>query len=195
MSVALNSLANVKQALSITGNARDDALTQLIEEVSSYIIETTGCEFAPKTEAPEARTVEYRSGERIIDLWPFQARSVTEVVVEHSLPGARTLAAGAFTLAPIANRYGVYDFIELDTTCRAMPGGRRVPVRVTGLWGWPTVPPNVLSWLHRIVDQRFRDESAFFADADGTMVERPDTIPFAIREEMERMRRVRIGSV
>jgi hypothetical protein len=125
-------------------------------------------------------------------------------VLDPAGTGEYTVAAGDWQLQPITNPDGVYDRIHLANGITSSSKFGRTIVRVTGDWGWSAVPADVRGWTLEMVEDRWKQDFAFYADADGFVEQRVDTtggsggpvtIPFRIRDEMEAVKRVRIGSV
>lgn len=192
-SYALDTLENVKAYLGVDDADRDDKITDLINEVSRKILRETQCEFKPLL-AGATRTVEYACGSNAIELTPYQAQTVTAITIN---PGTdeSVLAAGDWQLRPITNPDGVYSAIVLKSY---YAGGyfHKVPVTVTGTWGWPEVPADVLGWHKEMVEDRFLANVAYYADADGQIAPpAPVTVPFRIREEMQDYRPTYVGTV
>lgn len=200
---ALVSLAQAREHVGVPAadTSRDAILERLVNEASRLVLRTTNREYAPKVPAAAAdpdvaRVVGCRVGSSIIELDPYEARSVSSVTI-----GGVLLDASAYTLAPIAARDGVYDRLLLHSRITgSSTGGHRVPVTVVGRWGWPEVPPDAQGWVLEMVEDRFGEDVASYADATGDIPDSggsggPTTIPFRIREAMEFARRTRVGSV
>lgn len=207
MALADYALVTIVQARDRVGivaaDVRGGELERLVNEASRMVLTFTGREYAPtqppvgSVAADTVRTVAYRQGASYIDLYPFEARSVSAVTIGDG----GLLDSASYTLEPIANRDGVYDRIVLHGWHGSLPRGRRVPVSVAGRWGWPAVPADVQGWVLEIIEDRWRNDSAFFADASGEVSldsgessSTPRTLPYRIREEMEAVRRTRIGA-
>ena len=198
-SYALSTLDEVKDYLDVTNDVYDVRLEQLINEYSRYIVTYTGNEYAPVTSS-STRVVEYRVGSVYIDLFPYNARSVTAVTIDPDAGTPLVLETGEWQLRPITSPDGVYDRVALKTgVTYASSSFDRVPVEITGTWGWSEVPEDVKGWLREIIEDRFREDIGAFADASGNVLDTqngvtaPVSIPFRIQRELERARRHYIG--
>lgn len=197
---ALVTLEAAKSRLSVVDDDRDEALEGLINEVSRAILQATGREYAPPVTA--TRTVGIKNGSSTIDLYPYEARSVSSVTIAAGTDDEYVVAAGDWQLAPITNPDGIYDRIVLASGISVSSQFGAVPVEVTGAWGWSAVPADVQGWVLEIVEDRWKQDFAFYADANGDFnsnpiepASGPVTIPFRIRDEIEAAKRIRVGSV
>ncbi len=201
---ALDTLANVKSYLGVGHTDHDTALEGRIAQYSEEILRETGREFAPKTpssdsDPPVTRLVEYRPGSGFIRLAPYEARLVTAITLNVGADDQKVLVAGDWMLEPITNPDGVWDTIVLKHNATYGGSGYgvwdRVPAAVTGRWGWPVVPEAIKGFLHRLIEDDYRQNIAAYADADGTVeTTSPVTVGYAVRQEMAPWMRVRIGA-
>lgn len=198
---ALVTLDQAKARLGVTDDDRDSTLESLIGEVSRTVMQATGREYAPATAA--TRTVSVQDGSSVIDLYPYEARSVTAITLNAGATDEYAVPAGDWQLAPVTSPDGVYDRIVLASGLSVASKFGEVPVSVVGTWGWASVPADVQGWVLELVEDRWKQDVAFYADADGFIADSPAgggnnspvTIPFRIRDQMESVKRVRIGSV
>jgi hypothetical protein len=197
---ALVTLQEAKDRLGVTDEDRDDRLVEFINEVSRLVMQTTGREYAPPA-ASSARIARIKNGSSVVDLYPYEARSVTSVTIAAGTDDEYVVPTTDWQLAPVVAPDGVYDRIQLAQGVTVSSQFHEVPVTVVGTWGWPAVPNDVKGWVLEMVEDRWKQDVAFYADADGLIREGssgssdPITIPFRIRDEMEHAKRVRLGSV
>lgn len=183
--IDLCTLADVREFLQEPASSTDqDAIIgKLITRASRVILRWTGREFTPQTNAA-ARRVLYHGG-GMLDLAPYEARTITSVVLDSDQPSPISLTAGTdYMLRPVPARDGVYSWLELPTY-RA--DGLAREVTVTGDWGWPSVPEDVQDACIKTVGLWLkRDVSAFSRtfNIDEGRTERPDAIPAAVAAEL-----------
>lgn len=191
---ALVTLDEAKDRLPIetSDEARDELIARLVNEVSRAVLRTTGRDIRPHTAPdaePDTRTVALAPGARTIHLDPHEIRIVESISVN-----GVDVPAGAWQLQPIAAPHGVYDRIRLTGRSWSAYGFDAV-VEITGWWGWLDVPEDVKGWVLDLIADRWNSHYARFADAYGQPNDdRPVTIPYRIRDEMQRLVRVRMGS-
>lgn len=178
MAAALTTLADVRAQLSNDASVNDhnDLLTLLIERATGAVHRYTGCEFVSAAHAeqdPEedvTRRFLYDGG-RYLRLRPFDAKSITGVVVGPDDDEPLTLEATAWRALPFSSRDGEIHTLELlagsDLVCSSTP--ERV-VAVTGRWGWPQVPAEVKQACEAIVIHWYRvhalTQQSYQVDAD-----------------------------
>jgi hypothetical protein len=196
---ALDSLDNVKAAIGVADDDRDDQLTLRINQWSQAILRETGREFVPAVPAdddddPVDRTVEYRVGHRQMWLMPYEVRSVTGITFNPGADDEKVLEVGDWQLEPFTNPDGVYDRVTL--TLGAVYRNYcfdRVPCTVTARWGWPAVPSEILTHLHDLVGDSFRRKQNVFVDAVGQYDGSPVSVPYAVREQLCMWKRPYLG--
>lgn len=145
MSIQLCTLEDVRSAqqrndLSITQS--DDLVESMIDTASALITTFTQREFIAGS-VEESRLFRY-DGRGIVDLAPFDLRTVESVTVCADTDSPLELDASRYRLWPIPSVHGVYTTIHLI----GVPGGVRSVqtwpeydvVEVAGLWGFATVP-------------------------------------------------------
>jgi hypothetical protein len=196
---ALVTLQEAKDRLGVTDDDRDARIVEFINEVSRTVLQVTGREYAPA--ASGSRICKIKNGSSVVDLYPYEARSVTSVTIAAGTSNEYVVPTTDWQLAPVVAADGVYDRIQLASGVTVSSQFFEVPVTVVGTWGWASVPADVKGWVLEMVEDRFKQDVAFYADADGFIREgstgpaNPITIPFRIRDEMEAAKRVRLGSV
>lgn len=202
MALSESALVTLQDARERIGFAADDTdrdtkLEQVIDEVSRMVQRTLGRQIRPLTasdpEPADTITVAYVRGAKMIDLLPYQAWDVDSVTI-----AGTAVDADDFQLAPIDPALGVHDRIRLAAGVWPTSSFREVEAVIVGRFGWPTIPEDVTGWVLDLVQQRWRANHAAYADAEGIvepMDSAPLTIPYRIRDEMERIRAVRLGSV
>jgi hypothetical protein len=137
-----------------------------------------------------------RVGSRLINLHPYEARTVTAITIDPGGDNELALVSTDWMLDPITNPDGVWGQILLRAGVVVTSSSfDTIPVAVTGTWGWAAVPAEAIGWLHQLVEDRFNEDVAFYADADGSMQSaQPVTVPYQLRQQMDPWRRVYIGS-
>ena len=148
----LCTLAQVKDAIGITGTADDGRIAALIAEATQTIMRRYGREFVPHSTV----TRSFRVRHTLVDLAPFDLRSVVSVTLQ---PGARVLTVDDYWLLPIGGMERTGTFTRL--MLRGVPDGDMAWLEINGAWGcWAdaaTVPEDirraaietVASWLDR----------------------------------------------
>lgn len=191
----LTDLAAVRRFLQKpAGDVNQDAvISEMITHASGLILRSTERELAPKTDTPTARVFEYPGGE-MLDLAPYDARTVTQV--RHSFDNATwtTLGAEDWRLYPYPATDGVYTALRINPVSWSTTSvhWRERLIEVTGTWGWPAVPTEavlackiaVATWLRANV-QAF---STTFSIDEGRL-ERPEALPSAAVRMLERLNR------
>ena len=165
---ALTDLDDVKSWMDITDDDRDDDLQKLINAHSRWLMVETGREFKPWN-ATTDRNCRWDGG-NWIDFGRFEAQTVTAIRLNPTGTSPTDIAVGDWQLEPVDAIDGVYEGAMIYGGGYAGGFGfgerRSGVVRVTGTWGWPEVPPDVLQALRRLVETSFRADVAFYADAD-----------------------------
>lgn len=190
---ALISRDDAKAYIGIEDDDRDDAIDDLINAASRWIIDTAEQEFAPSID-DETRRIEYR-GDGLISVVPYSLRSVSEVSID---PDDSATAPSAYRLrsAPKGRRAGVHSAIVLSGRYAAAGGVAGVGfVDVTGDWGWAAVPADIARACRRLVEMWFTAEIAFASDGyEGDQVRVPMGVPLDVRDLVESYRQTRIGA-
>ena len=169
---------------------QDGILVDLINGASSQIITHTGREFAPKGTASITREFVY-SGGRHVDLFPYDVREVTAVVLGAELPESEqlNLADGEWSLRPKPAEYGVYYKLKLPArlpshlVCRD-----EFEVAVTGIWGFAVIPELVKQWCKVTVAIWLRKDVSAFSRTmrlDEDRYEVPDGLPSSVVRGLE----------
>lgn len=142
MGLNADALVTLEQVLARLGEdgttslPEEDALEQVINEVSTAVRRRSGREFVPKFPADDANPAEPRSfsydGSGLLSLEPYEAREITQVALDGTV-----VDAAVYDLEP-ANKSleGTYLWIE------ALPK-RAGRVVVTGRWAIGDVPADV----------------------------------------------------
>jgi hypothetical protein len=124
-------------------------LTMLINGFSGAIARYTSREFKPQT-AAAARTFAY-DGNGFLSLAPYEARTVSSVVVFAGEPGERALGASEWRGRPRQKSLVCQTYLWLalpvfelpNYSLTSYPSSRDMDVRVTGDWGAAAVPAEV----------------------------------------------------
>lgn len=198
----LTDLATVREALdAVAGETdSDDLIGSYITRASVAIMRYAGREFAPTTDATERRFV---VAGRIVDLAPYDLRSVDSVELHPLETTPTTLTSSEYLLEPIPAVDGVYTRVRLSTALDLSADSTtdfgRTLVDITGDWGWATIPDDVehatiatvLSWLRR--DATALEGSFTFDDSSGGLAPRPTGtfgLPRSVRVAIDRYRRM-----
>lgn len=153
--------AQVKADLEITVSTWDTLIASLISSASVAIMRRSSREFAPQT---SASTRDVRATGRVVDLAPYEVRTVTSVVLDPASANT-TLTTSQYQLVAAPNTSTTSVLLRIGESV-ALPyaltefGG--FTVRIVGDWGaWSTatVPDDVRracivtvgSWMDRAV--------------------------------------------
>jgi hypothetical protein len=190
---ALISRADAKAYIGIEDTDRDDAIDDLINQASEWIIGAAEQEFAPSID-DETRRLEYR-GDGVISAAPYSLRAVTAVVLD---PADAAEAHTTYQLrsAPKGRRAGVYNRIVLAGRYAPLGGVQGVGyVDVTGDWGWPSVPREIERCCTRLVEMWFNAELAFASDGyDGEPIRVPMGVPLDVQDLVHSYKLTRAGA-
>lgn len=193
--VNLCTLADVRQFLQKDASEtnQDAVITSLLPRATRAIQSYTERQFLP--EYAVARTFEVQPREMLVNLAPYELRTITSVVL---LPDT-TLDSTAWRGWPTAGRDGTFLLLRLYLTATTVVAGQPYPfadqVTITGNWGMAAVPEDVkqcaivtvATWMRQYVEaggaQVFtgRDD---IADAD-----RPEFLPAPVRGALNHYRR------
>lgn len=191
----LESFREHAQISDATDTAQDALIETLIESVTHAIMVYTSREFVPPGTDPVARVFRYNGG-GVLDLSPYDVRSVSQVRVDTDTANPTTLDASEYRLAPLPCPDGVYQQLHLrsvtvgPTTTEQFPVYR--VVEVTGIWGFVAVPKNVqlaanitIQYVLRTTSQYMSDEFDTTAGMAGARI----VIPGAARDLLAPYRR------
>lgn len=169
MAQDLCTLGDVKTALEATTTARDTLLAALITQASDAIMDEVEREFAPITTAA-ARTLRWDAGTRIVDLAPYDLASVTSVVLSPEDAATSLTVGGAapdVLFRPLEKPDGVWtsmqlsDLIQVRVSTLLFRFGF-MQVQITGNWGFPTIPTNIVrATVVTVVSWARKDTGAF----------------------------------
>jgi Phage gp6-like head-tail connector protein len=195
--IDLCSLTDVREFLSVpVADTEQDAIIQrLITVASRAILRYTERELAPAGSAGVARDFLYAPNPLgLMDFAPYDARAVTAVAMDVDTASSYGLTSDQWRLEPVPAADGVYTRLRLWVPYRPASRFPERVVRVTGTWGWATVPEDanqacvvtVGVWLRRDVD-------AFTTvfNIDEQRLERPEAIPSAARSLLGNLKRRR----
>lgn len=190
---ALISRADAKAYIGISDDDRDDAIDDLINQASEWIISTAEQEFAPSIDG-ETRRIEYR-GDGVISVAPYSLRAIDAVVID---PAGAADAQTTYQLraAPKGRRAGVHNRILLAGRYAAAGAVQGVGyVDVTGDWGWPAVPREIERCCKRLVEMWFNAEIAFASDGyDGEPIRVPMGVPLDVQDLVQSYKLTRAGA-
>jgi len=149
--INLCTLIDVRQALELpTADVTRDALIlSLINDFSRAISREYDREFAPAT-AAATRRFQIPAGALLLDLAPYDLRTVSSLKLNPDINGGSTLTASTdFQLTPINNAQGTYLGVRfsnrvssLHSSQTAMDFGYTL-CDIAGAWGFPAVPEDV----------------------------------------------------
>lgn len=174
------------------GTDNDDLTQELITRASASIMDYTGREFATTASGSTSRSFLYYNGpDRVLNLTPYDARTVTQVELDADVDDSTILTDSAeWRLLPIPSKYGAYHALYLPNHSGTATG--RV-VTVTGTWGWPTIPSDIAQACIDTVVHWLKTQLP-----GGTQIEDdrdrygPVQFPTAARAVMRRYRMVRV---
>ena len=195
----LESFREHAQISDATDTAQDALIETLIDSVSHAIQIYTSREFVPPDPATKARSFRFNGG-GVLDLSPYDVRTVTQVRVDTDTSNPTTLTSDEYRLMPLPAPDGVYQQLHLrsvrvgPTTTEQFPVFR--VVEVTGTWGFAAVPKNVelaanitIQYILRTTSQFMSDEFETTAGLSGARV----MIPGAARDLLAPYRRRATG--
>lgn len=194
----LTTVAAVRAFLQIPGSddEQNAIIASLIARASRVITVWAGREFAPADDV----TRSFLCGRRgMIDLAPFDLRTVTGMVFDTDTGGANTtVAVDDYRLGPVSSRDGTYQWVRLDRRWweRRSRGYGEVVVSITGNWGFAQVPADIEDACIKTVGMWLRrDVSAFSRtyNLDEGRTERPDALPAAVIAMLKPYRPVLVG--
>jgi hypothetical protein len=157
---ALTTVERVKEqgsGISSTDPSQDEAIRFLINDASTQMMNECEREFKSTLVGSQARTFQinygcYGYGGGYIEFRPFDAQTVTAVVVETQPTGGNiTLDATKlqYQALPVGQPDDVYTGVAIyspgGSYGSAYAAGIQHTASVTGTWGWPSVPADVES--------------------------------------------------
>lgn len=185
----LVTLAEVRTALELPASdtSRDALISSLITVYSKAVCDEVDREFAPVTGSvgtPATRRFRLSFGEYRMDLAPYDAQSISSVVLHPEAESSITLAATRQWLAhPISKPDGVYTSIALSSlmtgvfTSQTAINFGFVLVDVSGVWGFPSVPaPVKQATIIAVTSAMRRDVTQFDLAIDEGSALRPDSV-------------------
>lgn len=209
-SVNLCTLADVKALMQKTGvnaAAQDTLISSLITRASVKVMAEYDREFVPG--GPNAlpavgatRTFEYpwadqNAGEALVSLAPYdlQTSPVPTVIADTDQTSALTLTTGEYRLSPQPAVLGVYSAIKIFPlgVSFGVVGWRSRRFTVTGNWGFPTIPSDVVQataetvihWLTAYPAAGRPDQQDF-----GQAVVAPRSLPMSAVDLLRRFQRM-----
>lgn len=163
----LESFREHAQISDATDTAQDALIETLINSVSHAIMVYTNREFVPPDPATKARSFRYNGG-GVLDLAPYDVRSVTQVRVDTDTSNPTTLSSDHYRLVPITAPDGVYTQLHLRSVRVGLTTTEEFPVfrvvEVTGTWGFAAVPANVELAANITIQYVLRTTSQFMSD-------------------------------
>jgi hypothetical protein len=149
--IDLCTLANVREALELpdSDTTRDALIQTLITGMSQAINREYDREFSPAT-ASATRRFQIPAGSLLLDLAPYDLRTVASLKLNPDINGGSTLTASTdFQLTPVNNAQGTYLGVRfsnrvssLHSSQTAMDFGYTL-CDIAGAWGFATVPEDV----------------------------------------------------
>lgn len=197
---ALVTVAEAKAFMDVTDSDRDTKIEGLVNTHSRWLMTETGCEFKPWKAATTRRFA--WDGGSYLDFGRYQAQSVSAVTLNPTGDFPRIMETTEWQLEPVDSVEGVYDALFVNGqygvgTSFGFPGRGSGIVEVVGVWGYPSVPSDVKQACLRLVDNSFKSEVAFYADADmdvATQDVAQGQIPIDVWDVVRSHKRYRIGA-
>lgn len=189
---ALTTLDAVKAYLGVAYDTRDAEFERLVNAASRFALDRAGREFKATSGGtdPEARRFEYDGG-LLLRIAPFDLRADEDYTVTLDPDGeygdATVLVAGEdFRAKPVGAPLGVFDRIMLAQRREGI-GPLGMIAEVEGVWGFPSVPEDVVHAVHRIVDVSFDADLAVASEEfdDGPGTAPIDRIPFDVLDVLD----------
>jgi hypothetical protein len=166
----LTTLASFREYQAVSGaaaTALEDRIETLITVASDAIMDFCQQQFAPVV---ASGSYDFRyDGRGVMSLAPYCCRSITSVTIDVDTDDSETLDADVYRLGPLPAKNGVYNVLHLygirvaGSLADAAPSYR--VVRVTGAWGYTTVPGPVreatnmtVGYIMRTMSQHQGDE-------------------------------------
>lgn len=187
----LTTLAAVRAFLQkpATETNQDPVISDLITRASVAILRWTGREFAPVT-ATAARVFVYQGG-NFLDLYPYDLRSVSSMILDSDLASTITLTSGTdYQLRPLPARDGVYQYLRLPTYSAWLHDGVSIShvkperqITITGAWGFASVPADIAHACIVTVATWLRADVQAFSttiNIDEGRLQRPEALPAAV---------------
>jgi hypothetical protein len=188
--LAANALVSLEEARAFLQKdqgeeEQDELIVALINAASSRILQHTGREFAPKGVVTETRVFATSAGARTIDLFPFDVREVSAVILGSDLAVGDevALASTDWRLRPLPSPHGVYQLLRLTRAAVDRLGCDEFEVSVTGLWGFAAVPEDVKHWCKVTVAIWLRKDVSAFSRTlaiDEDRLEVPEGLPSSV---------------
>lgn len=196
---SLESFREHAQISDAADTAQDALIETLIDSVSHHIMLYTNREFVPPGTAQVTRVFRYNGG-GVLDLAPYDARSVSQVRIDTDTTSPTTLSSDQYRTAPVTCPDGVYTHLHLLGVNVPVSTVEHYPmyrvVEVTGVWGFAAVPKNVELAANITIQYILRTTSQFMGDEfDGTagMAGARIAIPGAARDLLSPYRRRAVG--
>lgn len=163
--------------------ANDPVLGWLITQASRLIMRRTRRQFAPQ-ESGVSKQFDYDGGP-FLRLVPYDARTVTAVKMDtvDGTGGTVLVANTDYKLRPKPSQFGVFNRIEFSPYVVSTSTFSTAEVTVTGDWGFPTIPEEVVLAAALTVRDWFRDGVAAFGtrfNPETDQFEVPEALPAAV---------------
>lgn len=162
-------LAEVRQGMELRAadTKPDDDIRRLIPVASKAIMKWTDREFAPATASATRRV---RVTTRLVDLAPFDLRSVVSLTLDPASTGPVVLQSTDYALLPVNAPDGVYTQIRLSDYFAIEQGSWLTfgfnELDVNGAWGFATVPVDVKEAAIIAIRSWLRRDTAQYANVD-----------------------------
>jgi len=194
-STALTTVESVKRAggKSDIESDQDQAIVVFINVVSDLVAQYTNREIKPNPDYSSARIFELDSRFLPFGAFGMDLQSASEVALDPDLGAGVPLASTLYRFGPTTKRHGVYGWLRFQTDYSWRHGwGTPRQVRITGTWGWPSVP----AWLAGLVDvtvlewlQRNQEVFATTFNLDTNRLDVPQELPSQVRSALKRIQR------
>jgi hypothetical protein len=197
----LCSLADVRLAMETPAGdtALDAEIQDMISDASERILADVSRELVPLTANPATRR--FRVDGYLVDLEPFDLRAVTSVTLHPESSSPVVLSSSDYALKPIADRWGVYNRIQLSRLLvlysDTMLKQGFCYLDVAGTWGFASVPRIAKRACINAVRSWLRRDMATYAsiESEGPRAMQPDVqgyyaLPSSSRRMLDPLRRM-----
>lgn len=189
--------------------AQDQPIQFFLNVASDAVMDYLGRDVIPEPGAGADRLFDYRSG-AFVSFGRHDCQSVSAVVIDADTADPIVLSSGQYQLFPAPKTNGVWtdirlalDFVErrpAEGSAFSFPwsglldpvAGLKRQVKVTGVWGWPSIPRRVeFATIQTAALWLQKNQETFSAtfNLDTGRVELPAALPTHARKLLDRLRR------
>jgi hypothetical protein len=165
----LCTLADVRAIMQTADSdtSQDSLITLFIAGASVAVMEWCERLFAPVEKA--TRIFEWPRDQELVSFAPYDLQALEgEPIADSDNPTPYVLTTAEYRLYPAAKRHGVYMGIRVRPFGAAYDSNvwRNRQLKVTGLWGFPVIPQDVVEATALTVASRLRNNAAAFRQPD-----------------------------